>query len=191
VKAVEAVAKPYARALHDLARERNQAERVAGELAALVALVDGDPGLRDFLARPWVAAPAKRAVALEIAERLGVSALTRDFVGLVARQRRAGHLAAIAATYQRLVDGEAGRVRARVRTAVALTEPERQALRERLARALQARGAEPGARPPEVVLEEVVDPQLLGGFVADIDSSILDGSLDGQLARLRERLARG
>jgi F0F1-type ATP synthase delta subunit len=36
-----------------------------------------------------------------------------------------------------------------------------------------------------------MDPNLLGGFVANVGSLILDGSLDGQLARLRERLVRG
>jgi ATP synthase delta (OSCP) subunit. len=36
-----------------------------------------------------------------------------------------------------------------------------------------------------------MDTSLLGGFVAQVGSLILDGSLDGQLARMRERLARG
>jgi len=42
-----------------------------------------------------------------------------------------------------------------------------------------------------VAVEEVVDPEMLGGFVAEIGSLVLDGSLDGQLARLRARLGRG
>jgi F0F1-type ATP synthase delta subunit len=37
----------------------------------------------------------------------------------------------------------------------------------------------------------VLDKNLLGGFVAEIGSLIVDGSLDGQLARLRQQLARG
>ena len=36
-----------------------------------------------------------------------------------------------------------------------------------------------------------MNPELLGGFVAQIGSLVVDGSLDGQLARMRERLARG
>src|SRR5213592_2390388 len=42
-----------------------------------------------------------------------------------------------------------------------------------------------------VAVDAVVDKNLLGGFVAEIGSVIVDGSLDGQLARLKERLARG
>jgi F0F1-type ATP synthase delta subunit len=40
-----------------------------------------------------------------------------------------------------------------------------------------------------VVLEEVADRELLGGFVAEVGSLLVDGSLDGQLARMHRRLA--
>ena len=46
-------------------------------------------------------------------------------------------------------------------------------------------------RPIERYAPGVVDRELLGGFVAEIGSVLVDGSLDGQLARMRERLARG
>jgi F-type H+-transporting ATPase subunit delta len=65
---------------------------------------------------------------------------------------------------------------------VPLTDDERRILAGRVSRALGGR---------TVLIEEVVDPGLLGGFVAEIGSLIVDGSLDGQLARMRQRLARG
>jgi F-type H+-transporting ATPase subunit delta len=176
------VARPYARALHELARDRNQTEEVARELHAFVEALGQEPALREVLTRPWVAASAKRAVATEVASRLGLSALTRDFLGLVARQGRAEHVEDMELAFRDLVDQDLGRVRARVRAPVPLTENDRTALRERLGRALSGR---------RVMLEETVDDRMLGGFVAEIDSLIVDGSLEGQLARLRERLARG
>ncbi|MGH7389840.1 MAG: ATP synthase F1 subunit delta [Candidatus Rokuibacteriota bacterium] len=178
----QGVARPYARALHDLARERGQSDAVARELDTVLQTIAGAPELGEFFGRPWVPAPAKRNAAVEIALRLGVSQLTRDFVGLVARQGRAGDLAAIVAAYHGLVDESLGRVRAKVRTAVRLTDDERRQLAERLGRALGGK---------QVVVEEAVDPGLLGGFVAEVGSYIVDGSLDGQLARMQERLARG
>jgi F0F1-type ATP synthase delta subunit len=69
-----------------------------------------------------------------------------------------------------------------VRTALPFTPDERQALQQRL-------GGKLGGK--QVSLDEVVDERLLGGFVAEVGSYIVDGSLDGQLARLKERLARG
>jgi len=76
---------------------------------------------------------------------------------------------------------ERGQVRAQVRSAVALGEAERRQLAARLAR----------IAGKEVLVEARVDTSLLGGFVAQIGSLVVDGSLDGQLARLRERLVRG
>ncbi|MBI2218534.1 MAG: ATP synthase F1 subunit delta [Candidatus Rokubacteria bacterium] len=177
-----AVAKSYARALFELAKERTQTQAIGEQLHALAGLVTISPDLRDFFSRPWIAAGKKRAVAVELATGAGVSPLARDFFALVVAQRRAEHLSVIAEAYRELHDADRGRIRARVRTAVPLTEQERVRLAARLGRELGGK---------QVILEEAVDSALLGGFVAEIGSLVMDGSLDGQLARLRERLTAG
>ncbi|HEV8474800.1 MAG TPA: ATP synthase F1 subunit delta [Methylomirabilota bacterium] len=186
-------ARSYAKALHDLARAAGRADDVARELASVVEVVRGDAALEEFFARPGVSAAAKRGVGDEIAQRLGVSKLVRDFVGLVAGHGRATLLPEMGDAYGALVDADANRARARVRSAIALNDQERAALASRLGAALG--GTRESARPQgggvDVVLEEVVDKELLGGFVAEVGSLVMDGSLDGQLARLRERLAKG
>jgi len=181
MRARPSAVKPYARALYELANERQQTEAVSRDLEAMVEVVEGDAELRDFFSRPWVPAAAKRTAAMEIAARLELSPLVRDFVGLVARGGRAQHLVAIAAAFRGMVDDNLGRVRARVRTRVALTDAERDALRTRLGRVMGGK---------QVIMEEDVDAYLLGGFVAEIGTYIVDGSLDGQLARIEERLKR-
>src|SRR5438128_805426 len=167
---------------------REQALKEAGEEqrraveSSRAELLEQAPEVNTFFVQPWVPAPAKRAVALELASRLDVSALTRDFLGLVARRGRANYLQKMAEIFQDLVDADVGCVRAKVRTAVALTEADREALRQRLGRALHGK---------QVELEETVDNGLSGGFVVEVGTYIVDGSLDGQLARLRARLAGG
>jgi F-type H+-transporting ATPase subunit delta len=180
VKPQGASARPYAKALFALAKDRGQADAVAGELRTVVDVVAGDAALRAFFQRPWVAPATKRAVAAEVAARIDVSQLVRDFLALVVAQGRGDHLDAIAATYRDLLDEDLGRVRARVRTAVTLSDGERAALATKLGRALGGK---------QVVIEEAIDRSLLGGFVAESGSVIVDGSLDAQLARLRRRLA--
>jgi F-type H+-transporting ATPase subunit delta len=182
VKTSPAVAKSYAKALFELARERRQEAPVQDELQRAAAAVADDPALGGVLGRPWVSPAQTRALAGEIGQRLQLSPLGRDFFALVAAQGRADHLGAIALAYRDLLDAEQGRVRARVRTAVPLTESDRNALGSRLSRALGGK---------QVVVEEVLDTSLLGGFVAEIGSLIVDGSLNGQLSRLRERLTQG
>ena len=182
MKASPAVAKSYAKAIFELARERSEADALETELQRVAALATEDSELAAVLGRPWVTHAAKQRIAADIAQRLGLSKLGRDFLALVAAQGRADHLGAIATAYRDMLDAERGRVRARVRTAVALTESDRTALAARLGRALDGK---------QVVIEEILDTNLLGGFVAEIGSLIVDGSLDGQLGRLKERLARG
>src|SRR5262249_31889328 len=134
MKPSRAVARPYARALWELASERNEIEGVGRDLQAVAATLADQPDLRDLFARPWVPPAAQRAVAMEVARRLGLSALVRDLVGIAARHGRADQLEGIAEAFRELVDEAQGRVRAQVRTAVPLTPDERQALQQRLGR---------------------------------------------------------
>ena len=182
MKASPAVGRSYAKALFELARERNQVDVIARELDAVAEQFAREPELRAFFARPWVASSVKRTAATEIATRLEVSPLARDFLALVAGQGRVDHLEMIAAAYHALQDEGAGRVRGRVRTAVSLSKAEHAALAGRLGRALGGK---------HVVLEEVTDGELLSGFVVEVGGLLVDGSLDGQLARLRHRLVHG
>ncbi len=181
MRQAEATAKRYAKALFLLAREAGRVEATGVELGAFVAVLAAERQLGLLLSRPWIKGVAKRAVTVPVAERLGCSKLVKDFLGLLAARGRMDHLPGIAQAYRDLEDRAAGRVRARVRSAVALTDTERGQLADRLARVVGR----------EVILAESVDPTLLGGFVAQIGSLVLDGSLDGQLARMRECLVRG
>src|SRR5262249_25130388 len=180
VKTSAGVGRSYAKALFELARERDQLEAIARDLTTIGELFGRDAELRAFFARPWVASSANPAA--EVAARLDVSTLARDFLALVAAQGRADHLDAIINAYRELEDEAAGRVRARVRTAVPLSDSERAALAGKLGRALGGK---------QVVLEEVADRELLGGFVAEVGSLLVDGRLDGRLARVRDRLEHG
>jgi F-type H+-transporting ATPase subunit delta len=182
VKTSPAVAKSYAKAIFELARERDQADQLEAELARVAALIGEDGELATVLSQPWVTPANKRKLAEELGQRLELSKLGRDVLALVAAHGRADHLRAIATAYRGMLDAAHGRVRARVRTAVPLTDGDRTALTAKLSSVLESK---------QVVLDEVTDRSLLGGFVAEIGSLIVDGSLDGQLARLRHQLARG
>jgi F-type H+-transporting ATPase subunit delta len=181
VKRDAAVARRYARALHALASEARRAEAVADEIAAFDQLLSTERELREALLRPWVKASTKRGIVLEVAGRLGVSPLTRNFLALVAQRRRLDILGEILAAYRASVDAAAGRIRARVRSAATLSDTARAALRERLGRRLGK----------TVLLDTEVDAGLLGGFVAEVGSRVLDMSIAGQLAVLRERIIKG
>ena len=181
MRAREGTARRYAKALFDLARGSGAAEAVGQELGQVAAVYAADARAHETLTRPWIKPEDRRGVAAAIAQRVGGRKLVQDFLGLVAERGRADHLPEIIAAYQGLVDADLGRARAQVRAAVALTDGEKQQLAAKLERALGKR----------IILEERMDATLLGGFIAQLGSLILDGSLDGQLGRMRQRLARG
>jgi F-type H+-transporting ATPase subunit delta len=107
-------ATPYAKALFALAKERDQMELVGHELDDAAATFGSVADLRDFFARPWIPATAKRAVATEVAQRSGLSKLTGDLLALIAERGRTDHLAVIADKYHKLLDEDRQRVRAQV-----------------------------------------------------------------------------
>jgi F-type H+-transporting ATPase subunit delta len=178
VKQGGGVARRYAMALRSLAAEAGRLEPVAQELARFERVLGEDAALRQALLQPWVKAAAKREIVTRVADALSLSPLCRNFLALVAQQRRLGLLSEIAAAYRALVDETAGRARARVRSAVPLTDAQRAAIRERLGRRLGR----------TVLLETEVDPSVIGGFVAEVGTRLWDASLVGQLRRLRDRI---
>jgi hypothetical protein len=133
-------------------------------------------------ARAPVGQPGRGAgAAVEIGQRLELSKLGREFLGcwrpqaapITSRDRRG---------YRGCSTTASGRVRARVRTAVTLTDARsRGAAGQARARARRQAGGDRGSARQEA-------PR---GFVAEIGSLVVDGSLDGQLARMRERLVKG
>ena len=177
----ELTARRYAKALFLAAREAGSAADVGRELEQFAAALAAHAEARDVLSRPWIKASDRRAIALPIADASGGGPLIKNFAGLIAERGRMNHLPEITEAYRALLDEALGQARASVRSAVALAPSDKERLATRLQEILGKR----------ILVEEQVDQSLLGGFVAQVGSLILDGSLDGQLARMRERLARG
>jgi len=177
----EGTAKRYAKALIDLARQSGDEENTGTEIAGFLELLSNQAELKRSLIYPWVKGYDKQRVAAAVAERLNYSMLARNFLGLLALRGRLEYLPEIVRAYQQLLDQHRGRVRATVRTAIPLNASERALLCEKLSITLGR----------HVLLEEWVDATLLGGFIVQSGSTVLDGSLDSQLARMREHLAKG
>ena len=178
---VSAAARRYARALFSIARDQDAIVDVRGELERVGALFADSPALAAALFRPLHPVAERRAVLRGICERAGTGESVRSFFAFLIDQRRLVDFDAICGEYQRLADEAAGRTRAEVVSATALSDDQRQ----RLARALAARTG------CEVDLEVRVDADLIGGAIAEVGGLVFDGSLRTQLAQLRETLMRG
>lgn len=168
----------YAKALADVAAEQQALEAVGRDVRTVAETLKRSREATAFFASPAVPLADKRRVLRAIAEGAGVTPLSANFLNLVLEKRRLLHLGEIALAYEELIDKRLHRGKATVTSAVPLPEPILGRLKTRLE----------VATGKEICLEARVDPAILGGFVAQIGSTIYDGSLRMQLKRLREHL---
>lgn len=171
-------AKRYAEAAFALAQEQGQVDRWREELAR-VALALGEPGVVDALQAPGVT----QAQRLQVLDGVlpDMDPLVRNLVALLLSRHALSLVPAVADEFQRLMDRQRGVVRAHVRTAVPVTDEERERIAQRL-RALVG---------GDIVMETETDPAILGGFVARVGDKLIDGSLHTRLLQMRQALVQG
>lgn len=171
------IARPYAKAVLAVAGSLEQATAVRDELGAFATAFASDLG--PFFANPAVPLAAKRSALDKVTERLALAPLTRRLLQALLSRHRLGRLDEVAAGLTDELNRRQGIAVAEVTTAEPLADDERGELR----RVLEARVGK------KLQLREQVDPDLLAGFVARVDSQLFDGSLRGQLDRLARELA--
>ncbi len=176
---MRAAAGKYARALADVVVARKlDPEKTVAEVNALAVLIAGSGELRTVLENPSVPAKQKLALLDAVAARLGVSRYVRNFAALLVDNRRIAAIREIARQFSLELDERLGFVQAEVTTARDLDEAEK--------RSLVARIEDLSGR--KVRAEYGRDQGLLGGAVVRVGSTIYDGSVRGQLLRLKEHI---
>jgi F-type H+-transporting ATPase subunit delta len=173
------LARRYARALLDLAREAGTLD-ASGQEVADAAAVFSEPRLRAVVLNPAIEGGARRRIVGEVVAALGVSSVVGNLVKLLADRGRLQLLGEVSQAYGVLVDHELGRTRAHIRSAAPLGSAEKTELAELAKRLVHTN---------DVILDTEVDPELLGGVVLDIEGTVWDGSLRTQLARMSTQMA--
>ncbi len=171
------LARPYAKAAFDLARERQ-------ELADWSAwLLVGSEVVADEAVTDWLTMPTlDRTQPVQLiadAARVEVDSHYGRFLGVLAENDRLGLLPEITVLFNRLRQGAEGRLRVKVVSAIPLQGDQA----ERMSAALQKRFE------CEVELENEVDAGVLGGAIIYAGDQVIDGSLKGRLDRLQNSLA--
>lgn len=176
-----ALANRYARALADLVLDPKSAvkpEEALDGLRQFEETVASSTELRNILLSPAVTPARKRAVAARLAATLGIQGTIRNFLYVVMNRRRIGLLREIRVAFEAQLDQRSGVARAEIRSARNLSPDERASIESALGR-LSGKTIRGGFS---------TDPDLLGGVVARVGSTVYDGSVRGHLAALRRRL---
>jgi F-type H+-transporting ATPase subunit delta len=176
-----AIANRYSRALGEAVLAPGSslsADDALTQLNAVAGLLESTPELNHVLRSPAVNAQAKRNVLNGLAAQAGLAPMIRNLLLVVSDHKRIGLFGEIVKGFEAYVDQQRGLVRASITVAAELAESEKVALEAAL-------GKVTGRR---VLAEYAVDPGLIGGAVAKVGSTVYDGSVRGELARMRRKL---
>jgi F-type H+-transporting ATPase subunit delta len=176
-----AVAYRYARALVDVVLapcSPLKPDDAVAQLRAVNETLTTSAELRTALLTPAIQTSRKHAVVARLMEKLGGAPLIRNFVYVIINHRRIGIFSDICEAFEQTLDERRGFVRAEVVSAAPLEQRRSASLESELSRLTGKR----------MRLRFDVDPELLGGVLARIGSTVYDGSVRGQLQQLRRRL---
>jgi len=171
----------YALALADVAQKDGQLERVRDELNALANALSSNPAFRVMARTGRRSRKQERAFFRRISGDLRLARHTARLLDYLVQKRRTALLPPLASSFADEVDRRLSLQKARVTTAMPLTEAQRGDLVGKL-------GGLTGAK---ITIEETVDESLIAGFQVRLDGRFFDGSLLGRLNRIKERMAHG
>ncbi len=169
------VAGRYATALFELAKENAALDLVAADLTRFGEALDEFDDLKRLVKSPTFSAEEQGRALAAILDKLQIEGLTKNFLLLVAKNRRLFASADMARAFRAMLARERGETSATVTAASKLTESQVTALKQALTAALGK----------TVMLDEQVDPSLLGGLVVKVGSRMVDTSLRTRLNSLK------
>jgi F-type H+-transporting ATPase subunit delta len=169
--------KGYATGLFEIARAEGQLDRVQSELLQVAGAFRSSDELRDALSNPQLPSDRKKAIVDGLLES-HASELTVAFINFVVGMGRASSLPDIVDEMVETAAASVNREVAEIRTAIDLDA----ATVERLVTALARKTGK--QLEPKVI----VDPSVIGGIVARVGDTVIDGSVQKRLSGLREAL---
>jgi F-type H+-transporting ATPase subunit delta len=175
---ISGVAQRYARSLFALAQEQGKTEAVTVELAALQKALGESADFLSFTLSPIIPAQQQVETLKTLFTKFGVSALTANFVQLLAQNRRLNLLNETIIAYGQLLDKSKGLMKAEVTPAEPLSDQQQRALKD----ALKITTGK------DVAIDAHIDQSLIGGLIIRLGSRMLDTSLKTKLASLKVAL---
>lgn len=177
---IETIARRYAVALADVVAKNGETEIVRNELGQFAALMIENPQLSEVFRNPAVAFDNKKNVLETLIARTRPAKTTANFLRVLHRNHRLADLPVVNARFNTILQERAGLITAEVTTAQPLADAQQTALQTRLQQMTGKR----------VNLNFKIDPEIIGGVVTRIGSTVYDGSVKNQLQQLKEKMIR-
>lgn len=173
------VAKIYANALLLSVVEKGMIDVGYDQFKSFKELVAKDKTLVHFLASPQVLDENKKSLIRDVFSSR-IEKLFVEFLVVLVNKNRVNFLPEIIDEFTRLIEAERGIGRVSVITAVPLIEDERIKLKDRMQKKTNL----------DIILEEKVDPSIIGGMIIILHNEIIDGSISHGLNTVEEKLSK-
>lgn len=175
------VAKRYAIAVFELAKENNTIEQTTEELQVVKKVVEDTNVFETFFKHPKVSADQKKEL-VKASFHGKISDMLLNTLFLLIDKKREGILFKMVEEFMKLTNEVAGIAEAKVYTSKPLTDVEKIAFEATFSK---VSGKE------KLTINNIVDPELIGGFKVRIGDRIYDGSVLSQLRRIERRMISG
>lgn len=172
----------YARAFADVVLDlKLDVRQVRDELRAMVSIVNSNASLKTVWESPAIPHEQKIGLLDALSTRMGLVSAVRNLVAVIIDHGRIAMLPQIARQFEIELNNRMGLTEAEITSSRELSSEEKRALELQIA---QMTGK-------QVQPQYSTDPNILGGAVVKIGSTIYDGSVRGQLRRMKEQLSAG
>jgi F-type H+-transporting ATPase subunit delta len=172
-----AVAKRYALALFQLAKENNQLDQYESDIRAVKKALEENVGFKDLLQSPKLSSEKKKEILKEVFSKTSTYVL--NTLMLLSDSHREDEMEAVAESFIDLANSERGIAEAKVYSIRPLTANESEAISSVFAKKVGK---------VSLNIENIIDSNILGGVKVRIGNRIFDGSLRGKLDRLERDL---
>ncbi len=172
------VARRYAKALFDAAREQNLAEQAHEDLKGIVGALEDNAEFRKLLEHPNLELNDKLTLLGNLFEGK-VAEPVLATVYIMVERGRGELIGELLRYYAKIVDEVLGKVSAQVSSPQPLSEESKQQVADTFST----------LTGKSIVIENIVDPALLGGIRVRIGDRLYDGSLAGKLSEMKKQLA--
>lgn len=172
------VASRYAKSLLDLAQEQGQLDAVKGDVEGVISVLKSNTDLLAVLKNPIINVDKKRHILAAIFEG-NVNPVILSFFYILVNKGRADILLDIVQQFVGEYNKVKGVVNASVTSATPLSEANLAELQKTIKEEIQA----------DVLLRNVVNPALIGGFVVKVGDKQVDASIAGRLRKLEKHFA--
>jgi ATP synthase F1 delta subunit len=173
---MEQVSEVYARALFEVASERDILDVVREQLGQFVDVLSTNHSLQTFFFSPYLSTEEKKDGLARLID--GAEETFMSFLETLVERHRMPEIFHIRARYEELWDVEMKRLPVEVTSAVELDESIVRNIGDRI-------GTQTGNK---IELTSVVDPDILGGIVLRVGDFILDASIRNRLSQLRKQV---